>query len=129
MKKLRLKIEKKENFKNRSISFLYHLEIYLWEKIWLNVTRSFLKFGQFMVEMAIISLKSDFPYILQYPLHAGFSFWKFWWPGQDSPHLGKSVGGKYTLIFGEGKAQFYQFNGYKHLIWPILSFICHENVL
>ena len=32
--------------------------------------------------------------------------------GQDSPHLGKSVGGwKYTPIFGGEEAQFYQFNG------------------
>ena len=63
------KIEKNENFKNRRIQFLYHLEIYLHEQIWLNLTGSFLKFVQFMLTMAIFSAKDDFPYILKYRPH------------------------------------------------------------
>ena len=42
----------------------------------------------------------------------GFPFENFGGGGQDSPHLGKSVGGgKYMPIFGGGETQFYQFNG------------------
>ena len=35
------KIEKNENFKNPRISFLYHLDIYLYEQIWLKCDRQF----------------------------------------------------------------------------------------
>ena len=55
------KIKKNENFKNPRITFLYHLDIYLYEQIQLNRTGSFLKFGQFMLKIAIFSAKGDFP--------------------------------------------------------------------
>ena len=60
------KIEKKENFKNSHITFLYHFDIYLYEQSWLNLPGSFLEFGQFMLTMAIFSAKGDFPYILKF---------------------------------------------------------------
>ena len=54
---------KKKKFKNSPITFLYHLDIYLNEQILLNLTGSFLKFGQFMLKMAIFSIKGNFPCI------------------------------------------------------------------
>ena len=57
------KIEKNDHFENSRIIFLYHLEVYLHEQIWLNMTSSFLWVRPFMLKIAIFSVKGDFPYI------------------------------------------------------------------
>ena len=58
-----LKSREKSKFQNSRITFLYHLDIYLHEQIWLNLTSSFLWVRRFMLKIAIFSAKWDFPYI------------------------------------------------------------------
>ena len=55
------KIAKNQNFKNSRILFLYHLHIYMYEQIWLNVTSSFLWVRRFMLKKAIFLLRAIFP--------------------------------------------------------------------
>ena len=52
-----------ENLKNSCKKFLCHFDIYLHEKIWLNLTCSFLHLRHFMLKMTIFSEKYDYPYI------------------------------------------------------------------
>ena len=40
---------------------MYHLDIYLYEHIWLNLSRSFLQVRRFMLKMAIFLLRAIFP--------------------------------------------------------------------
>ena len=73
-------MEKKENFENSCISFLYHLEIIQYKQIWLDLIGSFhhhfselislfLSIDQFMLKIAIFSAKGDFANIWWYGLH------------------------------------------------------------
>ena len=60
-----------------AISFLYQLLIYLYEQIWLNMTVSFFKFGQFMLNMTIFSAMGNFSHTLKEEIFAGINFREF----------------------------------------------------
>ena len=57
------KMEKKENFKTFCKKFLCRLDIYLYEKNWLNLTCSFLQLRRFMLKMTIFLKSVIFPII------------------------------------------------------------------
>ena len=72
------KNEKNENFKNPSIAFLYYLEIYLYEQIWLNLTCTFLQAGRFILKMAISPQRAISLYFIIQPSHKCFQKKDYW---------------------------------------------------
>ena len=58
-----IKWKKKENFKTFCKKFLCRLDIYLYEKNWLNLTCSFLQLRRFMLKMTIFLKSVIFPII------------------------------------------------------------------
>ena len=73
-------MEKRQFQKHSSMSFLYHLQINQHKQIWLDLIGSFhqyfsdlinlfLKFGQFMLKIAMFSAKGDNSKISSYHLY------------------------------------------------------------